>query len=280
MSAKTESVTAENHREAVRSGYAEVAREAKGCCGPSCCEPGAVDQRAKDLGYQDADLADVPDEANLGLGCGNPTALAALQPGEVVVDLGSGAGIDSFIAVKKVGPEGRVIGVDMTPEMLARARENAVKAGHAKNVEFREGIIEALPVVSNSVDVIISNCVINLSPDKPAAFREAFRVLKPGGRMSVSDIVLSEPLPADVSNNVAAIAACIGGADAEKDYVGAIEAAGFVDLEITRKPAGSMLTAFLQDPLVHKAVESIGLERAKELADTVFSYSIEAKKPA
>lgn len=280
MNRSTESKRSDERRDAVRAGYAEVVRQGKSCCGPSCCEPGSVDQRAKDLGYQDEDLQGVPDEANLGLGCGNPTALAALKPGEVVVDLGSGAGIDSFIAAKKVGETGRVIGVDMTPEMLARARENAVKAGLTKNVEFREGIIEALPVVSDSVDVIISNCVINLSPEKPAAFREAFRVLKPGGRMSVSDVVLSEPLPSDVTKDVAAIVACIGGADTEQEYVGAIEAAGFVDLRITRKPAGPLLLGLMEDPIVKNAVESLGVERARKIAETVFSYSIEANKPA
>ena len=260
---------AHTHRAQVRAAYAQAAS--------SCC--GAADPRstAQHLGYSDADLDGVPGEANLGLGCGNPLALASLKPGEVVIDLGAGAGIDALIAAPKVGPEGRVIGVDMTPEMLERARQNAVKMGVARTVEFREGTIEDLPVVSESADVVISNCVVNLSPDKPRVFREAFRVLKPGGRLAVSDIVLSRPLPPEIAGLVEAQVACIGGALVADDYLAAIEAAGFVDLQISRRPAVELVA--LDDPLVRKALEWIGEARVREIADTIYSYSIEARKP-
>lgn len=173
----------------------------------------------------------IPAEANLGLGCGNPTALAGLKPGETVLDLGSGAGIDCFLAARRVGPTGRVIGVDMTPEMIDRARANARRGGFS-NVEFRLGEIENLPLADSSVDVIISNCVINLSTDKPRVFREAFRVLRPGGRLLVSDLVLTSPLPAAVSQSLDAYVACVAGALTREDYLSAITAAGFKNIEV------------------------------------------------
>jgi arsenite methyltransferase len=260
----------------VKSGYAEVARRASGCCGSTTSDPQA--KSAALIGYSEQDITGAAADANLGLGCGNPTALASLKPGETVVDLGSGAGFDALLSAEKLGPEGRFIGVDMTPEMLERARTNAVNAGHARTVEFREGLIEDLPVASESVDVVISNCVINLSPNKPQVFREAYRVLKPGGRIAVSDIVLSEPLPPDVANLAASWIACVGGASTEEAYLGSMRAAGFENIEYTRKPAGPMLTPSLQDPMWKAAVDLIGEARIKELSDTVFSYSITAEK--
>jgi SAM-dependent methyltransferase len=271
----------------VKSGYAAVARQGGGCCGPtaeqasSCCGSTPENTHAETaalIGYADEDITGAAADANLGLGCGNPTALASLKPGETVVDLGSGAGFDALLSAEKLGPEGRFIGVDMTPEMLERARTNAVNAGHARTVEFREGLIENLPVASGSVDVVISNCVINLSPDKAQVFREAYRVLKPGGRLAVSDIVLSEPLPPDIGKLAASWIACVGGALTEKEYLGYMRSAGFENVEYTRKPAGPLLTPSLQDPMWQAAVELIGEDRINELAHTVFSYSITAEK--
>ncbi len=262
--------------EVVKSGYAEVARQGGGCCGAGATS--SHGQTAALIGYGEEDITGAAAEANLGLGCGNPTALASLKPGETVVDLGSGAGFDALISAEKLGPEGRFIGVDMTPEMLERARTNAVKAGYARTVEFREGLIENLPVASNTVDVVISNCVINLSPDKAQVFREAYRVLKPGGRLAVTDIVLSKPLPADIAKFAESWVACVGGALVEDEYLGHMRAAGFEGIEHTRKPASPLLTSSLQDPMWKAAVELVGEERIVELADSVFSYSVTAKK--
>lgn len=211
----------------VQDAYAKVARKQSSCCGPSnsCCG--------------DSKPYTVPDhpvpEAELGLSCGNPLAFGYINKGDVVLDLGSGAGKDVFLAAQKVGDEGRAIGVDMTPEMLALARRNAVKFFETtglSNVEFREGHIEDLPVEDASVDLVISNCVINLSPDKPQVFREVHRVLKPGGRMIVSDIVLNRPLPASARNDADLYAACIAGALLRDDYLAAIRAAGFARVQV------------------------------------------------
>jgi len=277
----------ERVHEVVREGYADVARQEPRPGGPtetqatSCC--GGVPDTARAntaarIGYSEEEITGAAADANLGLGCGNPTALASLKPGETVVDLGSGAGFDALLSAERLGPEGRFIGVDMTPEMLERARTNAVNAGYARTVEFREGFIENLPVASDTVDVVISNCVINLSPDKAQVFREAFRVLKPGGRLAVSDIVLSEPLPEIVADLAMSWIACIGGALTEEAYLGFMREAGFENIEFTRKPAGPLLTPDLKDPMWKAAVEVIGEARIDELADTIFSYSITAAK--
>jgi SAM-dependent methyltransferase len=203
----------------VKEKYASIA-EGK-CCS---CSSGNSKQISRMLGYSDSDLALVP-ESNLGLGCGNPVAMASIRPGDTVLDLGSGAGIDCFLAAKKAGPDGRIIGVDMTGQMVARSREYAKKHGF-RNVEFRLGDIESLPVKDNSVDVIISNCVINLAPDKPRVFREAHRVLKKGGRMYVSDIVLLKDLPPEKKNDKELLAGCVGGALLKQDYLRAVSDAG------------------------------------------------------
>src|SRR5687767_2044052 len=208
----------------VREAYGRVASGSGSCCGPaasSCCGPSPAEQAARSIGYSEEDLRKAPEGSNLGLGCGNPLAQAEPRPGEVVVDLGSGAGFDAFLAAQAVGPTGRVIGVDMTPQMLERSRSNAQKSG-AANVEFRQGYIESMPLGDGVADLVISNCVINLSPDKPAVFREAFRVLKDGGRLVVSDIVLRGQLPEALLQSVAAYAGCIAGASQVDDYLEAI----------------------------------------------------------
>lgn len=217
----------EEVRGAVEKRYAEIARSGASCCG---------DQNLVQIGYGKEELEGLPEPALMGLGCGNPVKLAALQPGEVVVDLGSGGGIDVFLAARQVGPSGRVIGVDMTPEMLARARANADRLGLG-NVEFRQGLIEALPVESSSVDVILSNCVINLAPDKTVVFREAFRILKPGGRLVVSDMVARGELSREIRENPALWASCIGGALPEVEYLDAIRRAGFPSVEVLGREA-------------------------------------------
>lgn len=222
---------------AVEEHYAAVARGEASCCGAP------VDEVARSIGYSDEELA-LAGDANLGLGCGNPLALTEIQPGMTVLDLGSGAGFDAFLALSRVGPTGHVIGVDMTDDMLALARENAAKRG-ADNIEFRKGHIEALPVDSGSVDYVISNCVINLSPDKPAVFREVARVLKPGGYFAVSDIVLLKALPEALVWDISAYVGCISGASLLTDYLGFALTAGLRDLSIPRIAHGSDLVKML-----------------------------------
>jgi len=224
--------------EIVKEKYGAIARGEQSGCG---C--GSKETVANAIGYSAEDLA-FAGSGNLGLGCGNPLALAQLKPGMVVLDLGSGAGFDAFLAWREVGPTGKVIGVDMTDEMLARARQNAANLG-ASNIEFRKGHIEALPVDDNSVDFIISNCVINLSPDKPAVFREMYRVLKPGGRFAVGDIVLLSDLPEKVKNDVSAYVGCVSGASYMHDYVRMLLEAGMADLSIPQITHGSKLASVL-----------------------------------
>ncbi len=217
------------------------ANAAQGCCGqpataPASCGCRPHDEQARTLGYSGDDVAAVPDGSNLGLGCGNPVALASLQQGQTVLDLGSGAGFDAFLAARAVGPTGRVIGVDMTPEMLSRARANARKGGFAQ-VEFRLGEIEALPVADATVDVVISNCVINLCPDKRPVYREAYRALRPGGHLAVSDVVAREELPDDVKSDLSLYSGCLAGATVLSELVQILEEAGFKDISI--KPKGN-----------------------------------------
>jgi arsenite methyltransferase len=222
-------------RKKVQEKYGQIAAASGSCCGPAksgCCgDAPSAEELSASVGYTPAELAAIPEGANLGLGCGNPVALASLQPGETVLDLGSGGGIDCFLAARKVGPQGWVIGVDMTPEMIHLARENAGKSG-LKNVEFRLGEIESLPVADGTIDAVISNCVINLSADKEQVFREIYRALKPGGRMMISDIVLDGDLPGRIKESVAAYTGCIGGALKRADYLAAMTKAGFTRVEI------------------------------------------------
>jgi len=225
-------------KEMVRARYGGIAAASEAsCCAPSsCCGPEAtLHDKARRMGYSDAELAAAPDGANLGLGCGNPQAIAALQPGEIVVDLGSGAGFDCFLAARQVGNTGHVIGVDMTHEMLKKARDNAARVG-ANNVEFRLGELEYLPIADNAADVVISNCVINLVPDKEQVFREAYRILKPGGRLAVSDIVNTAPLPVELQSDAALLCGCIAGAAPTARVENWLARAGFVDIRVTPKP--------------------------------------------
>src|SRR5580700_1184776 len=230
----------EEIKEMVRARYGGIAvRADASCCAPatpSCCDTAiAPALQAREMGYSPEELAAVPDGANLGLGCGNPQAIAAIKSGEVVVDLGSGAGFDGLLAARQVGPTGRVIGVDMTHEMLRKARENAGKIG-AANVEFRLGELEHLPIADNTADVAISNCVINLVPDKAQVFRETFRVLKPGGRVAISDVVNTSPLPTDLRADAALVCGCVVGAATVDQVETWLRNAGFSDVQITVKP--------------------------------------------
>jgi SAM-dependent methyltransferase len=250
-------------RAAVREQYGNVARSASAsCCTAGSCGPGA-DASLK-LGYSPEDLAAVPEGANMGLGCGNPQTIAALEAGETVLDLGAGGGFDCFLAAKQVGPAGRVIGVDMTADMVAKARANAKKL-EAKNVEFRLGEIEHLPVADNSIDVILSNCVINLSPDKEAVFQDAFRVLKPGGRLAISDVVITKPLPTALANDVSALTGCVSGAATVETLRELLSAAGFENTRIAVKQASR---EFIRDWMPGSGVE-----------DYIASATIEAVKP-
>jgi SAM-dependent methyltransferase len=277
----------EEIKEAVRESYGKIAKStsvvteissAPSCCGQtdtstekipavSCCGPGITpEQISAIMGYSKEDILSVPDGANMGLGCGNPVALASLKPGETVVDLGAGGGFDSFLAAKQVGETGQIIGVDMTPEMVSKARMNAEKIG-TKNIEFRLGEIEHLPVADNRADIIMSNCVINLSPDKPRVYREAFRVLKPGGRLAISDVLATATLPIEIQKDLALLAACIGGAATIDDTVKMLEEAGFEDIKITPKDES------------RKLISQWAPGESKNAGDYVVSAYIEAVKP-
>jgi len=269
----------------VREGYSKIAQETSaGCCSPgvSCCgsAPQDADKLAKELGYSVEELQALPEGANMGLSCGNPAALAALKPGETVLDLGSGGGFDVFIAGRKVGAGGRAIGVDMTPEMLAKARRNLAhyqKETGLSNVEFRLGEIEQLPAADNSVDVIISNCVINLSPDKPQVWREIARVLKPGGRVAVSDMALLKPLPAGVLKLVEALVGCVAGAELVSETEKMARAAGLTDIRLKSKPGYVEAMEDFEDPLYRKIVEH--LPAGEKPAAYITSLETQARKP-
>lgn len=244
----TETLDSAEIKALVRARYGGIARGAAAdCCAPaaSCCgtaAPLSADGKAREMGYSAEELAAVPEGANLGLGCGNPQAIAALRAGETVVDLGSGAGFDCLLAARQVGATGHVIGVDMTHEMLTKARENAAKVG-AANVEFRLGELEHLPIADGTADVILSNCVINLVPEKAQVFREAFRVLKPGGRLAISDVVNTAPLAPELAADRALVCGCVAGAAPVQDIEAWLHAAGFGEVHITVKPESRDLVA-------------------------------------
>jgi len=283
-------------RNTVREGYTQIARAGRwsgadpaspaGCCGTDaggggCCGPTTLtaDQVARAVGYDEADLGALPEGANMGLSCGNPTALASLQPGETVLDLGSGGGLDCFIAGPRVGAAGRVIGVDMTPQMLAKARANLdgyTRRSGLDNVEFRLGEIEHLPVADASVDVVISNCVINLSPDKPRVWREIARVLRPGGRVAVSDLALLRPLPEGVAEDLEALVGCVAGADLVDDVRTAALDAGLTDLRLTPTPQYIEAMTDWEDPLYKRIAGA--LPAGAKMSDYIVSLDLAATK--
>jgi SAM-dependent methyltransferase len=271
----------EGTKKIVREQYAKVAVQKSSCCGPvsSCCGTSTTTQDiSRKIGYSEEELKSVPDGSNLGLGCGNPVAIASLKEDETVLDLGSGPGLDCFLAADRVGKNGKVIGIDMTPEMLEKARRNADK-GNYLNVEFRLGEIEHLPVADNSIDIVISNCVINLSPDKQSVFRETFRVLKPGGRIIVSDIVLSKELPDFIKDSVDAYVGCISGAITKNEYLKIVSDAGFKEVEIvgeTRIP----IEEWLNDPIAESVTKKlkVSFEQAREVLSSVISIKVKGVK--
>lgn len=282
-------------REKVLEGYSKIARDGQwsgvqaapeaggSCCGGGgCCGPTTLtaDQVAQAVGYGAQDLTALPEGANMGLSCGNPTAIAALRAGEVVLDLGSGGGMDCFMAGPRVGPTGRVIGVDMTPDMLSKARRNIgsyKSQSGLDNVEFRLGEIENLPVADASVDVVLSNCVINLSPDKACVWREVVRVLKPGGRVAISDLALLRPLPESVVADVEALIGCVAGAQLVETIRGEMASAGLVDITLTSKPQYVQAMSTWQDPLYLKIIDA--LPEGTQIGDYITSLDIAARKP-
>jgi len=302
MSNTSANTNTDSVRDKVREGYAEIARSGQwsgvepasrplaqadsGCCGGAsggggCCGPTTLTPQhvALAVGYADEDLAVLPEGSNMGLSCGNPTALASLRPGEVVLDLGSGGGFDCFIAGPKVGADGRVIGVDMTPEMLTKARGNLAEYRERSgldNVEFRLGEIEHLPSADASIDVVISNCVINLSPDKRRVWREIARVLKPGGRVAVTDLALLKPLPQGVRDDLEALVGCVAGAELVDDVRAAVLDAGLTDLQMTAKPQYIEAMTSWEDPLYKKIAAA--LPDGNGMSDYVVSLDVAARR--
>lgn len=263
-------------REAVRQAYADIAKNPAGP-GNSCgcgCGP-AASSLAKELGYTEEELSTAPAGANLSLGCGNPTAIAQLKEGETVLDLGSGAGFDCFLAAAKVGPSGKIIGVDMTPEMIEKARANA---GGYTNVEFRLGNIEALPVASDSVDVVISNCVINLSPDKKQVFEELKRVLRPGGRIAISDIALYRELPDAIRQSLEAYVGCVAGASLIDDYRVLVEQSGLKNVKVEARDVSACIDSETLDPAARSVMDVLGEGGVGSLAGSVASVYVTADK--
>lgn len=285
----------ETVRDTVREGYAKIARDGQwssvqstptaggSCCGKGgCCGPTTLtaDQVASAVGYANDDLSALPEGANMGLSCGNPTAIAALQQGEVVLDLGSGGGMDCFLAGPRVGATGRAIGVDMTPDMLSKARKNIESyksQSGLDNVEFRLGEIEHLPLADASIDVVLSNCVINLSPDQAQVWREVSRVLKPGGRVAISDLALLKPLPESVVSDVEALVGCVAGAKLVDTIRADMKAAGLAEIELTSKPEYVDAMTTWQDPLYQKIIAA--LPEGSKMSEYVTSLDIAARKP-
>ena len=273
----------EQIKQNVKKGYADIVRRnTKKSFLPKflqCCDTKAfVADVSKKIGYSEAELKNVPEDANLGIGCGNPTALASIKKGETILDLGSGAGFDCFLASKETGETGKVIGMDITPEMVEKAKQNA-KKGNYNNVEFKLGEIEDLPIENDSIDLIISNCVINLSNQKEQVFTEAFRVIKPGGRIMISDIILLNELPEYVKNSVEGHIACLSGAVRKEDYLAAITKAGFTNIRID-KQAPFPLELMITDPIAQKIIAENNLteRETKDIANSIASISISAKK--
>jgi arsenite methyltransferase len=262
----------EKVRKAVRERYGKIATTKTEPCGCGCAS------MSQQIGYSKSELASVPEGADLNLGCGNPVALASLREGETVIDLGSGGGLDCFLAAKKVGAKGKVIGIDMTAEMLERARANCKKSGY-RNIEFRLGEIENLPVADNTADIIISNCVINLSTDKQRVFQEAYRVLKPKGRLMISDMVLLKDLPEKVKQSVLAYVGCVAGADRKDEYLGKIKHAGFGRIEIVKED--HLPEMLLNEPDVKAFVEEQALTKQEiaDISNAIVSIKISAIKP-
>lgn len=276
-----------NVKKAIRERYGAIAKSGSmSCCGPlrssakSCCGSSGADAKSASVsvGYAESELNSVPESADMGLGCGNPLAFASIREGDTVLDLGSGGGIDCFLAAQRVGASGRVIGVDMTAEMIERARGNAEQSGYS-NVEFRLGEIEHLPVADSSVDLVISNCVINLSPDKGEVFKEIHRVLKPGGKIMVSDIVLTGELPESIMKSLDAYVGCIAGAAKKGDYLEMINSAGLKDVRVmeeTKIPAD----LWLNDPLIEQAMRraGIGISEGKKYSNSIVSIKVSGRK--